>query len=91
MKNRKRAIRRHHRARLKNTRKNYWGWGYNNWRSHPHNSNCEMPKTVQGKVVQYPAQCSCTGCGNPRKHFKERTLKERSMDDVYRDMLEDLN
>lgn len=33
------------------------------------------------------AQCSCAGCGNPRKHFKEKTLSEKSEDETWNDDL----
>lgn len=31
------------------------------------------------KHADYLAVCSCTQCGNPRRHFGERTLQERRM------------
>lgn len=63
----KRAIRRHHVERLKNKRKHYYGYD-----SHNPMASCRL-----GKVVQYPKDCSCTSCGNPRKWFKSKTTKER--------------
>jgi hypothetical protein len=64
-----RSERRHHIERLKETRKTYWS---------------AMPLTPKalGSVVQHPQMCSCSGCGNPRRHawFKSErlTLQERS-------------
>ena len=31
------------------------------------------------------ASCSCMMCGNPRKHFKEKTLAEKSEDETWND------
>lgn len=33
-----------------------------------------------GKSCQTPASCSCKMCGNPRKHFGETTIQEKSHD-----------
>jgi hypothetical protein len=71
-----RALRRHHRARLKKTRQQYWG----HYHAYP------WTPAQLGKVVQYPAQCSCTGCGNPRNWFGTRTLAEKR---VYQDSVWD--
>lgn len=61
-----RALRRHHVARLKHTRKHYWGRG---------------PEALTGQnlgmVVATPANCSCCSCGNSRKWFGERTVQEQ--------------
>lgn len=66
-----RAIRRHHTARLKRNRQNYWGYH----RTSP------MSQAGLGKVSQYPCACSCFMCGNPRKHFKDgRSIQEQSFD-----------
>lgn len=29
------------------------------------------------------AECSCAMCGNPRKHFKQKSRKERMFDDDF--------
>lgn len=52
----KRAQRRYHTVRLKENRKNYWAGKF------------KLFPTEIGKVVQYPAVCSCHMCGNPRKY-----------------------
>jgi hypothetical protein len=68
-----RAERRRQIARLKKARKLYWSYDYEmRYRGRI------MPKSTQGKVVQYPAACSCPMCGNPRRHFGHRTLREES-------------
>lgn len=36
----------------------------------------QTPKSI-GKALHTPASCSCPMCGNPRKHFGERTIQER--------------
>ena len=64
MKNMKRAMRRHHAARLKHARGHHWG------RDIRHE-----PKLL-GKVVDTPTPCSCWMCGNPRRYFKELTRQE---------------
>lgn len=53
--------------RLKDKRKRYW-------RMEPEQRTAKQ----LGRVVQYPAACSCTMCGNERKHFGHRTIEELS-------------
>lgn len=50
-----RALRRHHRQRLKKARINYWGYG-----KHP--GSLVMPDRVQGMVVNTPRVCSPNNC-----------------------------
>ena len=59
-----RALRRHHIARLKQSRRFYYG--------------CDLTQTPKGlgKVVATAASCSCWMCGNPRKHFNARSIQE---------------
>jgi len=33
-----------------------------------------------GQAAHTPKQCSCHVCGNPRKHWKEKTIQERRND-----------
>ncbi|WCZ57858.1 hypothetical protein K37_055 [Salmonella phage Kenya-K37] len=54
-----RALRRHHRQRMKNNRKKYWT-------VFPHE---ESPKRL-GIITTTPCICSCWMCGNPRKYYK---------------------
>ena len=72
----KRAIRRHHRQRL-----------LNKWIRRIY---IEIKQTKIGRetesieqraryLVQTPCPCSCAMCGNPRKHFGERTIQERRL------------
>ncbi len=68
-----RAQRRHDAARLKHNRKNYW---YNG-KSYGREGLSRMSEKQLGQVVQHPQVCSCPMCGNPRKHFGERTIQER--------------
>jgi len=63
-KNMQRAIRRHHRQRLKHARKTYWG------------RTLTTAKEL-GRVVDTPKPCSCFMCGNPRRYFQELTIQER--------------
>ncbi len=75
MENKKRALRRHHYARLKKNRQHYWGYGKAGHREE------EMPVAAQGVVVSSAKPCSCYICGNPRKYEKKRSLKERGVSD----------
>ena len=73
-----RAERRHHVERLKDARKNYWGYG-----RHYGTKGIEVMNSRQlGAVTQHPQSCSCLGCGNARKHFGNSknalTLQEQS-------------
>ena len=54
-----RALRRHHRQRVKNNRKKYWT-------VFPHE---ESHKRL-GIITTTPCICSCWMCGNPRKYYK---------------------
>ena len=74
--NNKRALRRHHAARLKKNRKNYWG-------------GITQIKQL-GKVLQYPAHCSCPMCGNARHHFHALTQQELRHLEAYHSGLLDL-
>lgn len=68
-KSKKRAVRRHHIARLKKVRKNYWGYP-TRWatpRDQAPVAPEEMHAKALGKVVQYPQACSCAGCCNVRR------------------------
>lgn len=71
-KNTKRAIRRHHLARLKAKRKIYW------------NGYASTDKINMGICVITPCRCSCWGCGNQRKYqgisLKERAAKQDFFD-----------
>lgn len=62
-----RALRRHHRQRLKHARKTYWSYD----RLEP------MSPATLGKVVDTPHPCSQACCGNPRRHFGTRTRQEQ--------------
>ena len=84
-----RAVRRHHIARLKQKRKNYWGYGHR-----VEYGNAVMSAAQLGKVVQYPQACSCPGCGNARRHpgmnYAEHTLQELRYFGQYREQLDEL-
>lgn len=53
-----RALRRHHRERLKKTRAKYWAY--------PRGDD-PMPPRILGKVVSTPHPCSCWMCCNERR------------------------
>lgn len=84
-----RAERRHHTARLKNTRKRYWG-------RHPVGENPGSNYTLEwdegslGAVTQTPCVCSCHMCGNARKYYGNRTFQEiREMQEPLAQLLSD--
>lgn len=79
MKNMKRAVRRHHVLRLQHTRRHYFRAS---WLTNTGKQN--------SIIVQYPAQCSCPMCGNPRKWLNERTIHELQDLDRYIDGMEEL-
>lgn len=62
----KRALRRHHKDRLKKKRKHYW-FGYEE----------PMNDKMLGMVSTTPHPCSGHCCGNPRKWFGELTIQEK--------------
>lgn len=66
-----RAERRHHRARLKKNRDGYWA-GYAAERA--------------GRAIDTPTPCSCWMCGNPRHYLGEKSLQERSTDELFRQL-----
>ena len=60
----KRALRRHHKARMKQrARKVAKIWG-------------GVPLNHLDKHADHLAMCSCEMCGNPRRHHGERTIQE---------------
>ena len=61
----KRALRRHHIARLKRARRFYF---WLDWTENP---------VALGRLVHTATPCSCYMCGNPRKYFLELTVQER--------------
>ena len=65
----KRAMRRHHRMRLKAVRKGYW---------------CSSDKTPRqlGILVTTAQVCSSYCCGNPRKWFGSKTRQELRAEEV---------
>ncbi len=69
-KNRKRALRRHHAARIKAKRIDYYG-GYIR----------RLPKPARlrhlGLVSRTAKLYSCWMCGNPRRWWKEQTVQEK--------------
>ena len=64
MKDMKRAMRRHHTARLKHARGHHWGL------------DIRQSPILLGKVVDTPTPCSCWMCGNPRRYFNALTRQE---------------
>ena len=47
------------------------------------NENREPTLEEIGKAASvHCCKCSCWMCGNPRKHFKQRTLKEQALEPI---------
>jgi hypothetical protein len=63
----------HHKERLKANRRFHWGQDL------LFDKNDKAPM-----VVDTPTPCSCWMCGNPRKYFKQKTLQEKTFDDILR-------
>lgn len=72
-----RALRRHHRARLKKARRFRW------------HRDLFLEPAQLGMLVDTPTPCSCPSCGNSRTHFGERTIQERRQLAVLRESLRD--
>ena len=47
-------------------------------------------KDVGKNASVHGASCSCMMCGNPRKHFNEKTLSEKSEDETWNNDFEDI-
>ena len=75
-----RATRRKHRERLKKKRrqeeKNIFG-------------NNGIDDKHLNILIDTKKRCSCYMCGNPRKHFREKTRKELIMDLIEEEMLDE--
>lgn len=87
-KNTTRAMRRHHYARLKNNRKQHWGYGNQGWRGGEAMAAC-----TAGFVANTPTPCSCYMCGNPRRQQFENplTIQERKAEEAYEYQIEELD
>lgn len=59
----RRALRRHHIARLKRTRAGYWGVARDIWNG----SDRTLTPVQLGILVNTTTPCSCWMCGNPRR------------------------
>ncbi len=68
----KKSERRHHIERLKKKREKYLCIGG------------KTDKRKIGMIVDTPCICSCTMCGNPRKHFGEKTIQEKRVEQDYK-------
>ena len=64
----RRGLRRHHVRRLKRRRRGYWYGTFEEF--------APLTRRALGVVVNTPKPCSCWMCGNPRKHWRERSLQE---------------
>lgn len=51
----------------------------------------ERIEKMAAKRRNHLAECSCHMCGNPRKHFNEKTLQERRFPDNMNDLDVDLD
>jgi hypothetical protein len=69
-----RADRRHHHERMLNRVKKF-SW-YKNWFS-----GKDHKEQHQRRMAETRKPCSCHMCGNPRKHFKDKTIQEKRFDE----------
>ena len=46
---------------------------------------------IAKRMVATRVPCSCPMCGNPRRHFGERTIQERRADEAFALAMEELN
>lgn len=76
IKGNKRAVRRHHRERLKRKRGNY--------------GNVFTEKQLL-KAIDTPHPCSCALCGNPRRYGGDKTPAEQKSEDNFRQEFKDLD
>lgn len=67
MKNKKRALRRHHYYRIKRNRRHYYGNTEQDYKEYNINNSIR---------INHCPDCSCEMCGNPRRHFKRVTKNE---------------
>ena len=74
-KDHRRALRRHHRARLiaKRTRRDHPYWGRGPWSPEP-----RFTAAHQGQIARTPKPCGCWMCCNPRRVFRDLLLREKS-------------
>ncbi|MBC8427270.1 MAG: hypothetical protein H8D97_00070 [Proteobacteria bacterium] len=74
----KRAIRRHHKERLKRTRRNYWAMDWN--RKY---NQLEVENKLIGIVINTPHPCSKMCCGNQRQYEGSpiRELRQPNIND----------
>ena len=47
-------------------------------------------KQFENRLVKNTTLCSCPACGNPRKHFKERTIQEKKNIIKFEDSLKEI-
>lgn len=71
---RTRSERRHHHQRMLNKVKNFSLYQNYFWSE-------EEKIEHQKRMAENRHPCSCHMCGNPRKHFKQKTLQEKRMDE----------
>ena len=76
----KRALRRHHLARLKKARRSDF---FMTFRA----ESPALDKRCLGIHVRTPAPCSCWMCGNPRRHFGQITHQEKAAREAWRGAL----
>lgn len=69
-----RAERRHHHERMKNKVSKF------HWIKKWFGSNESREDHIR-KMAETRKPCSCYMCGNPRKHWKDKTLQEKKFDE----------
>lgn len=69
-----RAERRHHHHRMLEKVKDFSFYKYGFWTE-------EEKLQHQKRMAETRKPCSCYMCGNPRKHWKDKTMQEKKFDE----------
>lgn len=60
------------------------------WRAHRDYQDTELYQGLEHRMSATRVPCSCPHCGNPRRHFGEKTRQERRADEAMAAQLEGL-
>ena len=72
-----RAERRHHHLRMLEKVKDFSLYKYASWSE-------EEKLQHQKRMAENRKPCSCYMCGNPRKHWKDKTMQEKRFEEKIR-------
>ena len=86
-----RAERRRRSKNVLKRRRKFWDKAMNlgeNFTAADRSKDIPIEKFTWLKHTSNP--CSCMGCGNPRKHFKDKTVQEKKAEQRFQFELEDV-